>query len=231
MINLGKGRVRKIIKDSFLSSTVRGGLTPAIRRLQIGSVDTVVDLGAHYGIVSLLARFLHPDARIVAVEPYWPNYVVLRENTKGLEIERHQFAIGKTGKAYLDPTAGTMSMSKTYQTAETDGAMVQSFSLPYFVGLREINLEKLYLKIDIEGAEHHFLKDKQAIRILRRCVGIDFDAHQTKEAGRAHRYRKWLEKHFTKTHVIRHSGRGTRHSYSVLLRRDVEKIYPPLDLS
>jgi alkylated DNA nucleotide flippase Atl1 len=45
-----------------------------LRALPMGEVSAVIDIGAYVGVFSAAARFLHPNASVLAVEPHHRQY-------------------------------------------------------------------------------------------------------------------------------------------------------------
>jgi len=58
-----------------------------LRSLPLGSISTVFDVGANVGIFSLMARFLHPAAQIIAIEPHAATFQLLAKNVVGTNIK------------------------------------------------------------------------------------------------------------------------------------------------
>lgn len=213
-------------RTTFLAERLPDGRTVNIRRFPMGTIKTVVDVGAHIGMFSLLARFLHPEARIIAVEPHPDNYATLARNVAGLDIETVERAIGPPGAMWLHP--GRRTDMHRYQEDRSGGGSVESVSLPGLFRELKIGAEGVYIKIDIEGAEVHFLKDLETIDLFRGSVGMDFDLHK-RTTFSIPDFRKWIKRCFRKTHLIgfsRSRSRGWGVRYVTLARRGVPQINP-----
>ena len=220
-----KGSIRSL-KLQFLREMERNYTILAIRRLPMTTVSTIVDLGAHVGMFSLLARFLHPRAEIFAVEPNPDNYEMLNRNVQFLDIHTINCAIGIQGNMYFHSKQKKSTTSK--YTAEINDDPVTSYTLPgFFDQYPHIGRNGLYIKVDIEAAECYFYKDSKVADLLRSCVGADFDLHMNVEKLNA--YCDWLREELEDTHDIEQYGwKGSNlvsNSFTaVLLRKDVPRL-------
>lgn len=169
-----------------------------LRVLERNSIDVFVDLGANCGVFSMLARFLNPKARVIALEPYPDSLQMLRDNICYLDVETYQWAYGPDGQSSL-MAESPAQVAITYQPCETGG--VRSVSLATLVDELGIWDKRIFWKVDIEGEERHLL-DPVETNILRlaECVSIEchhrFPHHKT-----MFEYREWART-FSKTHRV-----------------------------
>src|SRR4030067_1491171 len=66
-----------------------------------GLIKGVIDLGAHVGAYSLLARMLQPLAEIVAIEPDPQSYSILCANVSSLGVQTIHCALGAGRLAHM----------------------------------------------------------------------------------------------------------------------------------
>ena len=142
---------------SFLAHVARGDYEPYYRRLLVAELDArtvFVDAGAHVGMYTLIAS---PRVRtVVALEPDPYNVAALRRNT---ERGRHtnvrivpKAVADQTGRAAFRAFYGTMSGSLVprsdgqYRAIEAELTTVDE-------ELREEPLDRVVVKLDVEGAE------------------------------------------------------------------------------
>ena len=119
---------------------------------QLGTVRTVIDLGANVGLSSVVILSHFREAALLAVEPEPSNCVQLRKNLAPYLDRAHvlEGAVWPSGgEVSLDYNAGD---GREWATAVKEGTGVHAYSmydlLRHF-GERPIDL----LKIDIEGSE------------------------------------------------------------------------------
>jgi len=120
---------------------------------------TVVDLGGHIGVFSLLCAQADPDVRVVVFEPGPDNIAMLRRNAElnpgvGSRIEAHEAAVGAgPGHAYWELDARDPSGSHI-----VEGGRGQRVEL---VGMKQIIAACPHpiacMKIDVEGGEYALL--------------------------------------------------------------------------
>ncbi len=113
---------------------------------------TIVDVGAHIGMTSILLTRKYPDATIIAAEPERENFSALKRNTAPYpKITAIRAAIWKAdgevmlGKSNAHPKGA-------FQVAENGEQRIRAITIDTLIleaGIGSIDL----LKVDIEGAE------------------------------------------------------------------------------
>lgn len=145
-----------------------GDLDPKItwtcRRL-VRSGDTVFDIGANIGLVTmLLSRLVGSNGKVFAFEPNPPSFTALSaavDRNRATNVELQKLAlgahceerdlsipIGNAGAASLRPAVSTNGGSKTRVSVRT---------LDEFVAERGVN-QIQFMKIDVEGFESEVLR-------------------------------------------------------------------------
>jgi len=152
-----------------------------LRSLPLGSVSAVIDIGAHVGMFSLLARFLHPNATVLAVEPHAASLEVLTENVSRLNISVFRAALGNGQQFALvnrrRPSEAAQYVAATEQSNPT--TFVPSYHLHEFLHLVDKpKLETTFWKIDVEGAETNYVTGNRKARlVLCDSRGFILDVH------------------------------------------------------
>jgi FkbM family methyltransferase len=150
---------------------------------------TIVDIGAHKGFFSLFASLnLHPDSRIIALEPSSENFSALRENIgrNKSAVEAHRLGVaGTSGNRDLFlSTNENFSLFETY--AGINGAVGKKYpsekvDVVSFEDLvNSLELPQIdFLKLDCEGAEFPFLFEAP-LRLFDRVKTISLEFHDLK---------------------------------------------------
>src|SRR5689334_14067604 len=137
----------------------------SIADLKFKRGDVVVDVGAHIGGVSIVLATLHPEIRIVAIEPSSSNFSMLEENLKANGIKNvtaiRQAVMGERGELVLTwaphATAGsTVGLSEQSRRArEAGGWKSETVECVTLDDVFEANKIKrcAWLKLDCESAE------------------------------------------------------------------------------
>lgn len=123
--------------------------------------DTMIDIGAHVGMVSIYTALQHPEINILAYEPVPETYEYLLRNIKAnnaTNITPHNLAVTGDGQPVriavnLQSNSGG---SSAYVTTEPETILAQSTTLNRI--LQHHNIERCrLLKLDAEGAEYDIL--------------------------------------------------------------------------
>ena len=137
----------------------------------------IIDAGANIGLTTLYFKCFHPDARVAALEPEPENFkrlsqTVLRNGLKdvtllkeGLWTHDSHLAPDRT---FRDGQAWSFALAPSSTSAEDGVPVVSLASLLSRLGWRRVDL----LKIDIEGAEAHLIRDPSFLSVVRECVGL-----------------------------------------------------------
>jgi FkbM family methyltransferase len=136
---------------------------PRIPRFNPG---TVVDVGAHIGMASLLFHQRYPEARIIAVEPEAANFAALVRNVSPYKnILPVQAALWKEdGEVRLGKS--TAHPKGAFAIAEDGDQRVRAVTMDTL--MKETGLNTIdFLKIDIEGAEKDVFQNCPWIKNVR----------------------------------------------------------------
>jgi FkbM family methyltransferase len=135
---------------------------------------TIIDAGANIGATSLYFHNFFPSTRIIAIEPDNDNFIMLNNNINLNKANRLIFA----EKLALWPSNSYLRISKNFRDGQSWALSVeQSESIEELQGasLKDIinrnNIQgKIFLKIDIEGAEKYLFRDKDFVETLKKNV-------------------------------------------------------------
>ncbi len=116
----------------------------------LGSVRTILDIGANVGFFSLAARGYYPEAIIHAYEPNPRIQAVLRANIDKLSIKAYPEAVGgRTGQVTLND-ASVSNMARTCPSGDGSGSIAQ---ISLDSAIKRLGGSVDLLKMDCEGAE------------------------------------------------------------------------------
>lgn len=119
------------------------------------SPTLIVDAGAHIGTFAVLAGLTFPSARLVSFEPDPENFRLLTRNVarNRVRADLQDLALSNfEGQTFLD---GPSSMGR--RIGATTGRLVPVRRLTKLIDLSRV--ERLLLKLDVEGAEWTILED------------------------------------------------------------------------
>lgn len=119
---------------------------------------TIVDLGAHIGLVSIFYKTKFPSAKAYAIEGSKKNAELLRKNLSNFSSTHpfHNVIHSKDGYIHFLEDGLYSYNTKISETGE--GEPTECICMNTF--MRENNIDKIdLLKIDIEGAEKKILKE------------------------------------------------------------------------
>ena len=155
-----KGRLRRVRKALVLlrhpvwRRAARSGVAAAVEHRDVPfgpSFATIIDVGAHHGQFSLLARTLYPDAAIICVEPLSEAVAKLRD-----------IHAGDPGVSILPFAAATENASRSMHVSrKTDSSSLLPILQPYvtaFPGTEEART------IDIDARTLDDLLDREISR-------------------------------------------------------------------
>lgn len=145
--------------------------------------ETIVDLGAHVGMFSILMSKQYLDAKICAVEPMTNNYECLRQNItlNQAKVTPIKAAIGDGKMMSLFQHPKNSGMCSQFNWPDYQSEKVRTFLLDDL--LRHIKYSKVdLLKVDIEGAEYLALNTFEGWdKIGRLAIELHGIAQLTKE--------------------------------------------------
>jgi FkbM family methyltransferase len=134
-----------------------------------GRKPLIIDCGANIGASVRWFAMWYPEAHVIAIEPAPDNFALLRQNTKGLDVDVRHAAIGASdGVAFLvNPRGGDAEMAWQV-TSEPSELSVQVLSVKTLLAEKPIDrYVPFLLKIDIEGGEKAlFAGDTSAIDLF-----------------------------------------------------------------
>lgn len=151
----GKLRVRNAPMDMHIMHRILGRDEYALSAFAPGSLDTIIDVGAHLGFFSLLAARL--GLRVFALEPFDENFELLKSNIAHLNnVLPLPLAVGaRAGEQEFHvssiPSAGSFHPVERHPVQRV--VRVPSVTIADF--FREYRVQRCdLLKIDVEGAEY-----------------------------------------------------------------------------
>ena len=155
-----------------------------LRKFYIMDAELFVDIGAHTGSVSMMARFLFPFAWIVAFEPCRENFKWLRELERW-NVWCVNVALGPGTPMAISPSGKKHSgehkfMAQGEEWWRDDTYTVDSMTLPAMFGMiRDARrLGKTYMvKVDCEGGERFLLDDEESFGIMAGSVHFMMEIH------------------------------------------------------
>ena len=169
----------------YLLGTDEPHLQRAIRKY-VAAGDTVYDVGANQGYVSLsLARRVGPGGRVFAFEPVPRNIETFRRNIQinGIEnVRLLEFAASdRTGEAVIRIAANLSTASLVWHRNDPSATelSIRTVSIDELVAAGEIGRPK-FVKVDVEGAEDSVLQGMR--RTLSAARPVEFV--ECSEAGR-----------------------------------------------
>ena len=146
---------------------------------------TIVDLGANIGLASLYFADQYPSARIVALEPFPDNYLMLQHNLKQLIRQGR----AKTVQAAISHSEGEIRMGMPEGSEFSQAAISRGGAVP----VQGITMEKLIaqqsleqidlLKVDIEGSEIDLFQGPSEWLARVRAIAIEFHGGSREESG------------------------------------------------
>jgi len=149
-----------------------------VRHWKQDAVDYIVDVGANVGIFSLLMRMLHPQAKIVALEPANEAYPYLDTIGRVFSINIERAALGNGNPLYFRKRNMMLDAMFTEERPDNDTYVVDSVTLPEVFARYELDYSKNYLiKLDCEGGEHHLIDNKGSELILSGAIQVSMEIH------------------------------------------------------
>jgi FkbM family methyltransferase len=164
-----------------------------LKALPQNSIKHFIDIGAAYGMMSIMARLLHPEMKITAIEPHPETYKDLCFNVERLKIGTINGALGNGSKFFLQKERKMRLCNSFLQEKKDDNTEVQSYSLIQLIALCKYDPSDLAIKMDCEGAEWYMINQDEEILKGIKLIGIEvhndilnFYSWMTKQLGRTH---------------------------------------------
>lgn len=215
--------IKKLFKEIVKKDTYR------IRNFCPRSINFIIDIGANIGIFSIFARFLQPDAKIFAIEPYEKTYQQLKNNIKAMNIFVLNFCLGN-GDNFVPININTNITQITYLDrqsikGEKGGVLSMVASKKLSTIFHDINIprnSKYFIKIDCEGGEKFLLNDKDAENIIRNSVQTSIEVHFKSKSKPFdyfldwNIYNDWIHA-FSSTHTILYHHSNKRRGVGVYI--------------
>lgn len=141
---------------------------------RLGTIRSVIDIGANRGQFALMARFQYPDAQLISFEPLGGPANIYRQVFAGDQrVRLHQVAIGpelaevQIHIAARDDSSSLLPISdlqaKTFAgTAEIDTASITVKPLDAVLSSADISTPAL-LKVDVQGYEYEALQGCESL--------------------------------------------------------------------
>jgi len=119
-----------------------------------GRRPLIVDAGANIGASAVFFAMTYPTAKIVAIEPEAKNFALLRQNTKGLDIECLNAGLSSSqGRLKVTDPGEEEWGFRTEATHDDSGIPSVTIGDIYRQQCRSGPAFPFIVKIDIEGAE------------------------------------------------------------------------------
>jgi len=145
---------------------------------EIGSHDTVVDIGAHIGAFTITSARSAREGIVYALEPVEANYELLLRNIELNRVKNvvpTKMAVAKdTGKREMFVQEDATSGHSFHYRGNRNPVFVDTTSLEDFVD--RMNIKKIdLLKIDCEGAEYEILMNcpERVFSMIQR-IGMEY---------------------------------------------------------
>lgn len=178
-----------------------------LKRLPQNSVRNFIDLGANVGLISILAKLLHPKMRITAIEPHKEIFKGLVENVKNLGyIKCINLALGNGQRMYLEKerksnVCNTFKVEKSKYSYKYTELSIKSKTLYDIINITKYDIFNTMIKVDCEGAEEYILLDENSRNIVKKSKVFVAELHDT-DSMRLQEKVIEFEKLFKKTHHI-----------------------------
>ncbi len=188
-----KFKIYSLLQDPTVEAIAKDGLGagatdqnyeyPILDRINFNKKDKVIDIGAHYGLISIYIAKKNPQVDIYSFEPSKTTYTCLQENIKvnnikniksfnagvGLKNEEKEF--------YFSPI-------NTWGSSDTPGADFQNFSFSEKVKMKNLSdvlksekIDKIkLLKVDCEGCEYDVF-ESMSDETLQKIEYLVVEAH------------------------------------------------------
>lgn len=173
-----------------------------LKSIDQDSIGYMLDIGACYGIISLMARLLHPNMQITAIEPHPMSYIDLVDNCERMKIKTLNCALGNGEKFYLEKER-KMRLCNSFKAETKDTISVNSYTLAELVKLSDVDISDLAIKIDVEGAEWYMIGNCKDEEIIKKCKLIAIEVHDKNKITPIDNFYSWFIGLLGLTHEIK----------------------------
>ncbi|NNE91446.1 MAG: FkbM family methyltransferase [Verrucomicrobiales bacterium] len=157
-----------------------------LEAIQFRRGDVMIDIGAHCGLVSIVAAKMNPGISVYSFEPYPRNYQAFVRNIERNSVSNiRPFNCGVTGDGrqlnlkIKHNNTGGCSAFKHFDGSFDDEVCVESTTLDAI--FESINSDSCkLLKLDCEGAEHEIIRTFNRWNDVENLVG-EFHMNSTLE--------------------------------------------------
>jgi FkbM family methyltransferase len=173
-----------------------------IKNIPQNFIGYMIDIGAAYGLLSIMARLLHPKMRITAIEPHPGTYKDLLLNVDRMKIKTFNFALGNGGMFYLEKERKMRLCNSFGEKKVKDTTAIQSYTLAGLVKLCKADASDLALKIDCEGAEWCMIDNKEDEKIIKQCKLMAVEVHNKNGKQEVEEFYDWIDGLVGGTHAV-----------------------------
>ncbi|MHC4237068.1 MAG: FkbM family methyltransferase [Planctomycetota bacterium] len=189
--------------------------------------DYIFDLGATFGTFSIIMKARNPDARVIAIEPCYDTFQVLRNRVHGLGIEVQNIALGDGLPCYfVNKNNAYRHLCVPFQSDETSYKVESKTLTDIFFDSGCSLRDKYFLKIDCEMGERFMIGDFTAEQILLHAVQVGLVIHFRNPGTlnylnyynyewnpEYHAYNEWIHDLFEETHEIEYYKSRKKRGY------------------
>jgi FkbM family methyltransferase len=182
--------------------------------------DTVVDVGAHIGLYTIIAaKRVGPTGKVIAIEPDPENCNLLKRNvelnrlTNVIILECAAFSSNTKLKLYLPGKERGFTKLSTVMSkrATTETFLdVEGNTLDHLVlmqGISQVN----WIKIDVEGAEYEVLKGATATLSVSNDIALVIEVHNVNDIDLHTTIVRFLQPYNFQSEFERRYANGERH--------------------
>lgn len=144
---------------------------------KLSKAGVILDLGSNIGLTIAHLKQVYPSMTIYGYEMNTNNYLLAKRNTntyKNVQLNNQAIWIDNTTVAY-SANSDFDAYSINHKTNNNDRIEIEATSILNIIEKYQLN-EIDYVKMDIEGAEKHILKQKD-IRWLQYVKSINLELH------------------------------------------------------
>jgi len=175
-----------------------------LKMISQDSIPNMIDIGANVGMLSIMARLLHPHMNIFAFEPHEETFKDLKENVDNLRIKTYRYAFGNGDVFYLTKER-KMDLCNSFSTEKNiinKTQEIQSLDLEQIFKMVSVEPEDTFLKIDCEGAETFMVDCPKSIELLKRTKLVAMEAHEKDAVIKLKPFIEWFMKTMWGTHTV-----------------------------